>query len=141
MKYIPISSPRLPGLFFVVDDEWGAVCLAKHWNMGTRYPYFACGPKTNRHHMRAHSFVLPPTSGMVVDHKDGDVFNNTISNLELVTHIVNTQRAHANRPAIRGVRYSKVLGKWCVFARNAAGCKLLSTHSLLSDAMIARASV
>ncbi len=47
------------------------------------------------HSMIAACFIGPRPAGMVIDHVDGNRFNNSVDNLEYVTSKENTRRAYA----------------------------------------------
>jgi hypothetical protein len=135
MQYIPISSPRLPGLRFAVDDADVELVAQRHWNMSHRYAYTATGPKHARRHLYAHSLICAPPEGMTVDHLDGDTFNNTRSNLEIVTHDENRRR---NTRGANGVRFSPTLGLWIVFGRRKNNHCIISLRGTEEDAKSAR---
>ena len=54
------------------------------------------GKKTPRmvHHLVAECFLGPRPKGLVINHKDGNRFNNAADNLEYVNSKENTQHAH-----------------------------------------------
>lgn len=64
-----------------------------------------------------HRFITGDPSGLDVDHLDGDPLNNRRSNLEAVSHQVNTQNRHsANKnnqtSGVRGVCWDQRRSKW-----------------------------
>ena len=56
-------------------------------------------PRTLRYYVKQiHKVLIPIVPyGFVIDHKDGDTFNNRFSNLEIVTRAENTRRAQIGR--------------------------------------------
>ncbi len=137
MKKINISCHRIPGLFFIVDDNDYEKCMDRHWNMGSRYPHFASGLEDKRRHNPVHTLLMAPPPGLVVDHLDGDVFNNTRSNLEICTAQENYRRMRQNawRYLIKGVRFSDTLQQWCVYHKRANNYRLCSIHKHQEDAI------
>jgi hypothetical protein len=72
---------------------------------------------------------------LCVTHLDGDTFNNTRSNLEIVTHDENRRR---NTRGANGVRFSPTLGLWIVFGRRKGNHCIVSLHGSEEDAKSAR---
>lgn len=138
MIKIPISCPRIPGLFFIVDDIDKRIAdLA--WGLGTRYPARlvkksnGCGRKL----VCAHNEIIGNTGGLTVDHIDGDIFNNTRGNLDVVS-LDENKRRNGRRSLINGVRLSNTLGLWCVFHRQANNHRLHSVYSTPEEAIEAK---
>ena len=68
----------------------------KEVNNPTLYPcIYGRDPRTSRHYVKQIHKILCPyvPAGHVVDHVDGDTFNNELRNLEIVTRTENIRRA------------------------------------------------
>lgn len=66
----------------------------------TLYPcIYGRDPRTLRHYVKqVHRVLIPIVPfGCVVDHIDGNTFNNELRNLEVVTRAENTRRAQLKR--------------------------------------------
>ena len=63
----------------------------------------------NNYQLVAYAFLnFKPLKGLVIDHIDNNPKNNNLSNLQIITHIENTQKDKKNL----GVSYHKPSGKW-----------------------------
>lgn len=96
------------GLYMV--SNMGRVCSLHGVNFdkkrilrggGSKYPVvtlYRDGERTYRHVHRVvmDAFVGPPEYGYCVNHKDGNVKNNRLSNLEYVTRSQNMKHAYSN---------------------------------------------
>jgi hypothetical protein len=74
------------------------------------------GKKTT---MFLHRFIMGASKGQLVDHKDGDGFNNSRSNLRLATNTQNLQNSRVKTGRFKGVSWNKNAKKW--MARIMAG--------------------
>jgi hypothetical protein len=83
MQRIALSGKNGKGKYVLLDDDdyvWAAH-FKWHAKKGG-YPARRNGPNT---HIFLHNELVSPPSGLLVDHKDGDVLNATRSNLRLCT--------------------------------------------------------
>lgn len=72
----------------------------KEGNNPTLYPcIYGRDPRTGRRYVKQIHRILRPyvPTGHVVDHIDGDTFNNELRNLEIVTRAENTRRARIKK--------------------------------------------
>lgn len=104
------------GQFKVLIDEADTLLIAPYrWCVGgkegNRYVVTNIGGKL----VRLHRFLMNPPADMVVDHKNGDPFDNRRDNLRVVTQLVNTRNRKKKSP---GYCFHKTLGKWVVRVRH-----------------------
>lgn len=62
----------------------------------------------------------PIPEGMMIDHADGNPFNNRLENLRLATprqNTVNSRKRSTNKSGYPGVSWSKSNGRWCASIR------------------------
>lgn len=106
-EHLEVSMPN--GRWFLIDkiDEW---ILDRPWYFGGKYvvSWDALEKKT----VYLHQFLLKSTSDLV-DHKDGDVFNNRRGNLRQASYADNMRNQKLrvdSTSGFKGVR--KVYRKW-----------------------------
>lgn len=100
------------GRVILVDKE------DAHWLRHTTsieslgYVRVYCTPKGER----LHRLIMNPPVGMVVDHKNGNPFDNRKSNLRVCTqgqNCLNSSIRRDNSSGVRGVWFDSARGKWC----------------------------
>lgn len=116
-KRIPLTQ----GLFAIVDDE-DFDALSKHKWCATRegrYSIYAVHWDGERI-VRMHNIIMPPSEGMVIDHRDGNGLHNCRSNLREATRSQNNWNVQVPPRSSTGVRgvYARQDGKY-----QARGCK------------------
>jgi len=64
---------------------------------------------------KMHRLIMNPSSGMEVDHVNGETLDNRKSNLRICTGTTNRQNRHINRGSsiYQGVHWHKRAKKWC----------------------------
>lgn len=104
-----------------IDPEDEHLLTERPWYVTTNGYIYACqytrqGGKKKHIRLYLHRTVMGAKPGEVVDHIDGDRFNNTKSNLRITTFVLNVQNRTGldgkNTSGHRGVSWSKRLGKW-----------------------------
>lgn len=85
--------------------------------------YARCSKSTlNINLSRLHRYICELEYGKdliknkIIDHKDRNTFNTSISNLNIVTNLENTQNTNIRKDSssgVKGVNYSKRYKKWC----------------------------
>src|SRR5438105_6618445 len=117
MKFIPlVNSPRQA----IVDDDVYEWASKKSWRLikvtnGTEY----IGWKTHRQGkfvtVYLHREVMGNPKGKMIDHKNGDIFDNRRENLRACTNSQNqmNSKKQVKRSSIhKGVSWNKALQKW-----------------------------
>lgn len=110
------------GLACLVDDDVPDEVLNTPWHAhwGKRTYYARANIAETR--MLLHVYLMRPPPGLMVDHIDGNGWNNTRANLRVVTPSVNAANTHAGKPTwykrgeiipLRGVIQQR--GKWSYF--------------------------
>lgn len=115
MKQIPLTK----GLFAIVDDAGYERASKFKWcaqKIGTKY-YAVRGVcyKGKANTILMHRFLTGATSGILVDHKNGNGLDNRNINLRLCTVQQNLQNRPAqqnNTSGFKGVSYDKNRNKW-----------------------------
>lgn len=91
------------GYSALVDDEDFAAVSAHRWCITrTKYCIYAKSTKLNT---KMHIFIMQPTKGLVVHHRDGNGLNNSRSNLVVTTQGANVlySKPREGRVLPRGV--------------------------------------
>jgi hypothetical protein len=93
-------------------DDYESVVAAGIWTAyrpnrkyGSLYVY-----STNRNIGALHRFLMQPSSGLVVDHINGDTLDNRRENLRICTHVENLRKAKVsvrNRTGVKGVSHHR----------------------------------
>jgi hypothetical protein len=77
--------------------------------------------------VRLHRLIMDAPEGLLVDHRNGDSFDNRRSNLRLATHSqnqYNRRKSKNTSSKFKGVYFRKNRGKWVAYINNVAGEKL-----------------
>ena len=85
----------------------------------------------------------PIPEGMTIDHINGDRFDNTLSNLRMVTQQENTKNSAKNKTntsGVSGVSWCKRRSKWRAYVRVSYNQITLGTYVDWFDAVCARMS-
>jgi hypothetical protein len=106
------------GQVAIVDDiDYDFVNQFK-WHCQTKYalriPYSKSGKRVHifLHHIIAGYTDLHRKQKLIVDHIDGNTFNNRRANLRIVTHRINSQNKHSHRNGrLLGAVFEKKLDK------------------------------
>ena len=103
----------------IVSDEDYSELLHHNWYLHPR-GYVICYQRTarpvNKRAIFLHDFIMKPSDGLQVDHKDRNPLNNQRSNLRLATQWQN--HGNKNKPKgkhssqYKGVSFDKSSGKW-----------------------------
>jgi len=101
-RWLPLSK----GYFFIVDDDRYEELLQWRWyahlepRSGKVYAVRHDGSDNGvrKAQVALHRHLLPPPPGLTIDHKNGNCFDNRVSNLRPATHHqqVQNRRAHRN---------------------------------------------
>lgn len=109
IKYIEIKSKQ-----FRLDDEDYELISGFNWHLDTfGYPKYrdnSLGKTWSIHRM-----LLNPPDGMVVDHIDGDIYNNQKANLRVCTmqeNLYNRKKQDFTSSEYKGVCWNKRDRKW-----------------------------
>lgn len=123
----PVRIPVAGGLFALVDAEDAARVLAFRWHTKrqTAYPTkvyvqrstrLTPGRKGKRGSVALHRFILDAPPGAVVDHRNGDPFDNRRENLRLCTAEQNSRNVTSSKNrkagAFKGVSWNRRAQKW-----------------------------
>ncbi len=111
VKTIPLGD----GLYAYVDAadfEW-----LNQWRWGTKGGYAARHEKRNgkRRVVLMHREIMKPPKGKIVDHGNGNKYDNTRANLRNTTHQVNqhnTRKRAGGSSIYKGVARCKATGRW-----------------------------
>ena len=112
---------------------------------GYRIVYASCNG--TRRTIKAHRLVWAlhhqdlPCPTLEVDHIDGDVLNNHVSNLRLVSHsdnMRNTRMYSCNTSGVNGVSWNKEQEKWKAYILINRKRKHLGTFDTIKEAAAAR---
>lgn len=123
-----------------------AVKKAGNKRFGRGLPH-AIGVKLNTVGYLAHRIIWemvngPIPSGMVVDHKDCNPFNNKIDNLRLATKAQNSHNSQlkiSNKTGVKGVSIHSVTGKFIAQIKTNGKTLHLGVYDSLQDGAIAYA--
>ncbi len=92
MKRIDVSTPKIPNIFAMVDDEDFEILLGWKWyakkGHGTTYAVAVFSHPFQRV-IPLHRFIMGAKKGSQVDHIDGNGLNNQRSNLRICNHSEN----------------------------------------------------
>jgi len=109
MKLIPLNH----GLFAKVDDnQFERIAKLGKWIFQQGY---AAKSLPEGRFLRMHHLVLAPKDGFLIDHIDGDGFNNQRKNLRYVTrseHSINTRKRRDNTSGVKGVSWAASSRTW-----------------------------
>ncbi len=119
MKHIPIDKQ---GKFIIVDDDDFPFLSKYKWhNRGGKIPYFCRSvyiKGKNPKSIYVHRMIMKAKKGEVVDHIDGNTFDNRKKNLRLCTGKQNSRnRVRLNKnntSGFKGVSFFKPTGHWMV---------------------------
>lgn len=107
MKEITLNGKYANGRKALVDDQDYDNLTDHSWSVGNNgYP--RCTHEQKQYLM--HDFIMPPVSGMMIDHKDQNKLNNQRDNLRYVTKSQNMQnrpKQTNNTTGNKGVYYFK----------------------------------
>ncbi len=80
---------------FVLSEKWGKSRILKFRHDGSGYRRVNLyGKDLSIHRLVAMVYMSDFDSNLEVNHIDGDILNNNLENLEMVTHKENMQHAH-----------------------------------------------
>lgn len=115
MKKIPINSrnSKYQNLFALVDDEDYEVLKNMRWylNTGKQDGPIYVKTRVNGKQILMHRFILNPSKGYHVDHKDFNGLNNQKINLRCCTQRNNNRSSNIrknNTTGFKGVTFSKL---------------------------------
>ena len=112
MKEIYINSKHCQGRPVIVDDEDYEFLKNRSWHVDVMKPsgYIRIRVEIDGKMIPlSHAIIGKPEKGLVVDHKDRDVFNNQKDNLRAVTRrINNVNTGNANRKQSDNCQYRGV---------------------------------
>lgn len=122
MKRIAMSNRGSAGLFVIVDDCDAAFCEARKIFLGNRklYPSVTLWLDGKKHIIALHRALLGlwPGDGLIIDHKNGDRFDNRRANFRQATPAQSSGNTRwANRTGFKGVstydnrHYASIRGK------------------------------
>lgn len=89
------------------------ICITKETKYKKPYPYYQ--DKKTRKKIKLHRFIMDSKEGEVIDHINGNIFDNRLKNLRKVDTVINLQNAKAQKnssSSVKGVYYSKKRHKW-----------------------------
>lgn len=107
--------PLTQGKVAVVDDEDLPLLAGYSWVANGRNGAAARIPGGRGRQVKMHRLLLGAPSGSIVDHANGDPYDNRRGNLRLATPAQNAQnqrRRSDNTSGYRGVCFAKNEGKW-----------------------------
>ena len=118
MRYITASS----NFTYIIDDEDYNKVSKLNWftlDKNSKYKYAAAKnkPIDYTRNILLHRLVMNAKKGEVVDHINGNVFDNRKNNLRICTrgqNIMNQRLRSNNSSGYKGVYFDKRLRKWCV---------------------------
>lgn len=107
--HIPLSNSNL---FAVIDKVDEALVMQYGWRIqiSTSGRLIAVMARVGRTVM-LHRVLMNPPTGMVIDHKDGDVLNNSRSNLRVCTHAENMRNSKLRANSKSGLRNVQMQNK------------------------------
>lgn len=115
MKEIPLNGKYANGRKALVDDQDYDDLTNHSWSVGNNgYP--RCTHEQKQYLM--HDFIMQPSAGMMVDHKNQNKIDNRRDNLRYVTKSQNMQnqpKTKKNTSGYKGVYYMKTgkrLKRW-----------------------------
>ena len=121
MKQIDVSTPQYPNRFVDVDDIDFPRFSKDKWSVDKVKNKLYVSRSINTgdgkcRKVRMHREILSVTDGsIIVDHRDGNTFNNTRQNLRTCTKTQNTRnsnRSSKNTSGYKGVVWSKKDRRW-----------------------------
>jgi hypothetical protein len=98
-------------------------------------------------HLRAHRIIFLMHHGYlpeVVDHVNGDGFDNRIENLRPATgktNAMNVRTSTRNKSGVRGVSFHKITGKWAAGVSIEGRWKYLGLFATVEEAAVVRNAV
>lgn len=123
------SIPGFEGIYWIdsCGNVYNSKGIMKAWEHNGKQPYYQIGLRKDGksykflvHRLVAETFIPNPEGKPQVNHKDGNVHNNHVSNLEWVTNADNTVHAYENRLRKRKVIWIEngceghSLRTWCL---------------------------
>jgi hypothetical protein len=113
MKTVPLSK----GLFALVDDEDYELVIQYKWHESGRYAMsWKYGPNGYQKHFSMHRLILGVRQGVIIDHINGNEFDNRKENLRICTtaqNAMNKKRSSSNTSGYKGVSFDKKRNKYC----------------------------
>jgi hypothetical protein len=131
-RFLPFHRNKMPKPptpipeWLLIDDEDRAIVSTRTW---IRSHGYAVSPQALYEHssgknaprIKLHNFLMNPPKGFVVDHINGNGFDNRRSNLRVVSAMENAQNqprlSRANSSGYRGVCFHKQAKKWAAYSR------------------------
>ena len=109
-----IEIPLTQGKVAIIDEQDAERVLRHKWCAAwSGYTFYARAnirkPDGGMMQIRLHRFIMHPSSGIDIDHRDGDGLNNRRSNLRFASRSQNTQnlrRPKNNKSGFKGVSWS-----------------------------------
>lgn len=100
------------GRYTIVDNEDYDFLIQRKWHFYSGYVGSGVHKNTN---ILMHRHIMNPPKNMVIDHIDGNTFNNQKTNLRICTkaeNMRNCKLSKANTSGHKGVYWSKKERKW-----------------------------
>jgi hypothetical protein len=98
------------------DQDFAEVSKRKWFAVFDGYNWYASSRDGTHRHMRMHTFLMKPPSGVRIDHWDRNGLNNQRRNLRICTQSQNCHNRYfriANKSGFKGVSWKKTNRKWC----------------------------
>ena len=121
----------------IVDDESSVRLLNTNWYFDGRYAARRYKNKTQL----LHRFLTNAPKGMVVDHINGDMLDNRLCNLRVVSqseNLFNTKMYSSNSTGYKGVCYDDNAKKYKASIRVNGKAKHIGLYTTAEEASLAR---
>jgi len=140
-----INSPKYGKKIVLIDDE--DYDKIKNYSWGLQYDGNAfyithnrCNSDRTRTMLRIHRIITDCPEGMIVDHINGDTFDNRKENLRICTQSGNcmNRRKGTNKSSVyKGVTFLKSKNRWMAQIKTKGKRKPLGTYKTEDQAAIA----
>lgn len=131
---------------FIIDSDDNEKCLDINWCVAyagkdQRKDYYYALSRRDGKAIFLHRFIMDCPIKMVVDHINGDTFDNRKENLRVVTHqqnCLNRRINYNNTSGTKGVVWNKKEDKWMAFIQFPGYFKNLGYFDSIDDAIVVR---